>query len=102
MTLAVLVALFVLVFPTRLYLDQRREISDKKERLEQLDNDVALLLETIEQLNDPEIISEMAREQHLLVPEGAEVFVIQEPAPVQIGFPEEWPWSGFTHLVNGN
>ncbi|MFV1990683.1 MAG: septum formation initiator family protein [Acidimicrobiales bacterium] len=101
-TLFIVGLLFVGVFPTRLYLDQRQEIQDKQANLSELDREVAALESEREQLNDPRALEREARREQLLVPKGAELFVIQEPAPAQVEFPEEWPWAGFEYLVNGS
>ncbi|MFV1992019.1 MAG: septum formation initiator family protein [Acidimicrobiales bacterium] len=100
-TLFIVGLLFVGVFPTRLYLDQRQEIQDKQARLTELNREVADLETERDQLNDPEFLEREARREQLLVPRGAELYVIQEPAPAEVDFPEEWLWSGFEYLANG-
>ncbi len=101
-TLFIVGVLFVGVFPTRLYLDQRQELREKQQNLLELEQDVADLESERRLLNDPDFLEREVRREQLLVPNGAELYVIQEPAPAQIEFPPEWPWRGFEYLVNGS
>ncbi len=78
--LAALVVLAVFVFPTRTYLDQRRQINAAGRELSVLDQQNAQLAAEARKLQTSAEIERIAREQYHLVRPGEHAFVIL-PAP---------------------
>lgn len=68
--------LFVGVFPTRTFLDQRDAIDTTKERLAVLRSENERLREQIQWLQKPEEIERIAREEFNLAKPGERVFVM--------------------------
>jgi hypothetical protein len=78
----VLVAVLGLfVFPTRSYLDQRRELSSTEQRIRILAAQNAALSAQVDKLHTDAEIERIAREQYHLVKPGEQAFAIL-PAPV--------------------
>lgn len=68
--------LFLAVFPTRTFLDQRESIATGEERLSTLRDENERLRERIQALRTPEEIEKIAREQYNLARPGEELFVV--------------------------
>lgn len=68
--------LFVAVFPTRTYLDQREAIDTVQERLGVLHSENGRMRERIAALSTPQEVERIAREEYNLAKPGEEVFVI--------------------------
>lgn len=82
---AVLLALvlFLAVFPTRTYLDQRESIADAQERLSVLREQNEKMRGRIRSLQTPEEIERIARQEFNLAKPGEEVYVII-PSPLEM------------------
>lgn len=87
-SVAVLAAvLAVAVFPTRTYLDQRRQLRHAEERVELLGRENERLAARVRLLHKDTEIERLAREQYSLVRPGEEAFAVlpapgeQPPAP---------------------
>ncbi len=78
--LAVVVVLAVFVFPTRTYLEQRRQLGAAGTELSVLDHQNAELAAEAQKLQTNAEIERIAREQYHLVRPGEHAFVIL-PAP---------------------
>lgn len=68
--------LFLGVFPTRTYLDQRESIDNARDRRSVLRTENDRLRERIESLRSEEVIERIAREQYNLAKPGEEVYVV--------------------------
>jgi cell division protein FtsB len=72
--------LAVAVFPTRLWLDQHRDISDAQHRVAVLDHTNAALKKRVNELDSDAAIERIAREQHNLVKPGEDAYAVLPPA----------------------
>ena len=79
--LALVGLLFVFVYPTRTYLQQRHQISGAQQHLAQLRRDTARLESLSRQLQTPTAVERIAREQYGLVRPGETPYVIVPSAP---------------------
>ena len=85
-------ALALGVFPTRSFLDQRRDVGATEEQLAVLREENAALEERLDALSTPEEIERLAREQYNLVHPGEEAYSVL-PAPLpEIELPSVWPF----------
>ena len=73
--------LFVFVYPTRTYLQQRNQISAAQRHLAQLNRDAARLEGQSRQLQTDAAVERIAREQYGLVKPGETPYVIVPTAP---------------------
>jgi hypothetical protein len=88
----VLGGLAVFVFPTRTFLDQRGATSDAQRRLDVLREHNEVMEERLAELDDPEVIERLAREQYNLVLPGEEAYAVL-PAPLPpLDLPTIWPF----------
>lgn len=84
--------LAVFVFPTRTFLDQRAATSDAQERLAVLRAQNEVMEQRLAELEDPEVIEQLAREQYNLVLPGEEAYAVL-PAPLPpLELPTIWPF----------
>ena len=80
------------VFPTRSWLDQRRDVSAAEQRLAVLREQNEELQSRLEQLSTPEEVERLAREQYNLVRPGEEAYsVLPAPLPA-LELPDVWPF----------
>jgi cell division protein FtsL len=79
--LALVGLLFVFVYPTRTYLQQRNQISAAEHHLAQLQRDTARLESQSRQLQTNAAVERIAREQYGLVRPGETPYVIVPTAP---------------------
>ena len=77
---AVIAFLAVAVFPTRLWLAQRRDISETEHRVRVLDQTNTALQRRVKELDSDPAIERIAREQHNLVKPGEEAYAVLPPA----------------------
>ena len=92
-TTVIVVALFLAMFPTRTWLDQRTAISASRAELAELDAELAALDERLEALDSPEEIEKLAREEYGMVKPGEEPYTIL-PLPVApLEVPPGWPFT---------
>jgi cell division protein FtsL len=86
--LAVVTILFLFVFPTRSYIAQRGEVAEKKRDVDVLREQNEKLQAEARQLQMPEAIERMAREQFHMVQEGERVYnVMPGPATTTTSVP---------------
>ena len=89
---ALAVVLGVGVFPTRAFVDQRRDMAEAQERLTVLREQNEALEARMEALSTPEEIERLAREQYNLVRPGEEAYSVL-PAPLPpLELPTLWPF----------
>ncbi len=86
-------ALFLTVFPTRTWLDQRRAISASRAELAELDSELADLDARVEALDSPDEVELLARRDSGMVRPGEEAYrVLPAPEP-PIEIPPGWPYT---------
>ena len=91
-SVAVLGLLVVGVFPTKTYLQQRRDTTESEQRLQVLQDQNDAYERRIKELQTPEAIERVAREQYNLVRPGEEAYAVL-PAPLPpMDLPEVWPF----------
>lgn len=84
--------LFVGVYPTQTYFRQRDQLADKRAQLDELEATRTALTERVEQLNDPDQLELMARQEHGLVRPGEEVYAVVPPEKPPVQLPDTWPF----------
>ena len=85
--------LFLTVFPTRTWLDQRASISASQAQLAELDGELAELDDRVAALDSPEEIEFLARDEYGMVRPGEESYrVLPAPAP-PLQIPPGWPFT---------
>jgi cell division protein FtsB len=85
--------LFLTVFPTRTWLDQRANISASRAELAELDAELAELDERVAALDSAEEIERIARRDYGMVRPGEEAYIVL-PEPAQpIKIPPGWPFT---------
>ena len=72
--------LAVAVFPTRLWLGQRRDLADTEHRVKVLEHTNAALQKRVDELGSDAAIERIAREQHNLVKPGEAAYAVLPPA----------------------
>jgi cell division protein FtsB len=72
--------LAVAVFPTRLWMAQRDDMSDAQHRVAVLDQTNAALKKRIKELDTDSAVERIAREQHNLVKPGEDAYAVLPPA----------------------
>ncbi len=98
---AVLVVfLLVAVFPTRTWLAQRDETEAREQDLARIRSEQEAYEDRIEELDDPEEIEQLAREEHGLVQPGEEAFRVFPTAVAPVDLPETWPFTGASDWLN--
>lgn len=88
MSVVVIGFLIIGVFPTRTYIQQRRDLAAAEERLEVLAESNSELATRVDELHSDEAIERLAREQYNLVRPGEEAFAIL-PGPQAVPPPSE-------------
>jgi cell division protein FtsB len=72
--------LAIAVFPTRLWMTQRKDIADAEHRVAVLDHTNAALKKRVKELDSDAAIERIAREQHNLVKPGEDAYAVLPPA----------------------
>jgi cell division protein FtsB len=90
----VVAVLFVGVFPTRTFLNQRAAVARAEEQLEVLTAENERLNDRVDALETPEEIERMAREQFELVMPGERPYVVVAPEQTPARLPTGWPFGG--------
>ena len=85
--------LFLGVFPTRTFLDQRRTEASAERRLAELDEQRLALRARAEALQGDEEIERLAREQYGLARPGEEIYRVLPPAGDPLAIPDTWPFN---------
>ena len=96
-----LIALFLGVFPTRDFLDQREAISTAESDLEATREQIAVLEDRIGEFDDRVSVARIARERFSLVYENEELFRLTTRPSDAVTLPDGWMWPGFERLVRG-
>jgi cell division protein FtsB len=90
----VVAVLFVGVFPTRTFLNQRAAVARAEEQLRVLTAENERLDDRVDALNTPDEIERLAREQFELVMPGERAYVVVPPAEPPARLPTGWPFGG--------
>ena len=77
---AVIAFLAVAVFPTRLWLSQKRDMASTEHRVRVLEQTNAALSKKVKELDSDAAIERIAREQHNLVKPGEDAYAVLPPA----------------------
>jgi cell division protein FtsB len=85
-------ALFIGVFPTRAILDQRRQLAQAQQRLDQVDARNQELEDRVQALGTDDEIERLAREEYDLVFPGQEAYAILPSPPAPPAVPDAWPF----------
>ncbi len=92
--------LLIGVFPTRTWLDQREERSERQAELDRIRAEQDGYEDRVDELEDPEAIEELARGDHGFVYPDEEAFQML-PAPVPpVDLPDSWPFTGADDWLN--
>ena len=102
-------AAFVLFFPSRQLVQQRRHISDLEQRYAQLHAENEKLDENVHRLTDPAELEVLARERLGLVRPGERAYFVEPVEPKTPSTPRvvdrapwwERAWESFTSLLRG-
>jgi cell division protein FtsB len=97
LAVAVLVVLVYAVFPTRAWLDQGAEITDRQTELVEIQAHNDVLEARVGLLHTTEEIERIARRDHGLVLPGEEAYAVLPAAPAPVRLPVSWP---FTELAD--
>lgn len=90
--LTVMLVLVLAVFPTRQYLAQRSERSERQHALTELQTENARLQAVVDSLNSPADIEQLARSEYGLVRPGEETYAILPPRNAGPTVPPIWPF----------
>jgi len=96
-----LIALFIGVFPTRAFLDQREAIAAAEAELETTREQIAEVEERIGEFDDRVSVARIARERFSLVYDDEELFRLTTRPSDAVTLPAGWMWPGFERLVRG-
>jgi len=97
---AVLIGLlFVAVFPTRAFLDQRASIDQTADDIDSARAQIETLEARIDDFNDRIAVARIARERFSLVYEGEELFRLSARPSEAVDLPPAWMWPGFERIV---
>lgn len=91
-TVVALAGVLVSSFPARAIVAQRRETASREAQLERVNTEIGRLQVHIEQLNDPDLIAQLAREKYGYVPPGWESYHLVTPEIGDVRLPEGWPF----------
>jgi cell division protein FtsB len=97
--ISVLAFLFLAVFPTRTYLEQRSATQRAEERRRVLQEQNELLQERVALLGTDEEIERLAREDYNLVRPGEEAYAVLPPPPPPLDLPDGWPFDRLEHRL---
>lgn len=84
--------LAVFVFPTRTFLEQRETTSESRRRLDLIEEQNRVMEDRIAELDDPDEIERLAREQYNLVLPGEEAYAVLPPPLPPLELPTVWPF----------
>jgi cell division protein FtsB len=96
-----LIALFIGVFPTRAFLDQRDAISAAEADLVATRSQIESLEARIDDFNDRVAVARIARERFSLVFPDEELFRLTTRPSDAVQLPDGWMWPAFERLVKG-
>jgi cell division protein FtsB len=92
--------LFLGVFPTRTFLDQRRTEATAEQRLAELDDERADLQARADALQRDEEVERLAREEYGLARPGEEVYRVLPPAEDPLAIPDAWPFDRLDQRID--
>jgi len=92
---------FLFVFPTAQWRDQRRQIDEAGQRMAEVQREIDELEEHVADLQDPRTVERIARERLGYTRSDEESYRLQPPSGDAATFPPSWPWDGLERLVNG-
>ncbi len=92
--------LFLGVFPTRTYLDQRGAEATAERRLAELEGERAELQARADALQSDAEIERLAREQYGLARPGEEVYRVLPPAEDPVAIPDTWPFNRLDQRID--
>jgi cell division protein FtsB len=93
--------LFLGVFPTRTYLNQRASIAEAEARLDELVQANDELQHRRDTLQTDEEIERIAREQYGLAKPGEEVYHLLPPPQDPVQVPDVWPFNQLDQQLRG-
>ena len=96
----VIAALFIGVYPTRTYLNQRSALQKAQHQLTVLNNENSKLEQEAADLNTDARIEQLARERYNLVRPGEEAYAILPAPPPKVAVPPVWPFTGLAQRVD--
>lgn len=91
-TVVVLAGALISSFPARAILDQRRQTAARQAQLERVDTEISRLEVHLEELHDPDLIAQLAREKYGYVPPGWESYHLVTPEIGDVRLPDGWPF----------
>lgn len=94
-----LVVYVMLAAPGRRYLDQRSEVGERREQLQEITDRNAEMEQRLERLDDPDEIQRIARRDYGLVTEGEESYTILPPSTAGLDLPDGWPFNTLAEPV---
>jgi cell division protein FtsB len=92
--------LLVGVFPTRTWLAQRGETRERQAELERIRAEQSVHEDRVAELQDPDVIEQIAREKLGYVRPGEEAYRILPPSVPPVDLPESWPFTGADDWLN--
>jgi cell division protein FtsB len=92
--------LLIGVFPTRTWLAQREETQERQAELDRIRAEEAVHEERLDELDDPDEIEAIAREEHGLVRPGEDAYQMLPPAVPPVELPDTWPFTGADDWLN--
>ena len=100
--LAVVVVILIwAIQPIRLWLDQREELSTKRQELTNIESSNSALEQRAEALQTPEQIELIARQNFGLIREGEEAYAVLTAAPDPLRIPSSWPFTELADALGG-
>ena len=100
--LAVVVVILIwAIQPIRLWLDQREELSTKQQELTDIQSSNSALEQRAEELQTPEQIELIARQNFGLIREGEEAYAVLPAAPGPLRIPSSWPFTELADALGG-
>ena len=100
--LAVVVVILIwAIQPIRLWLDQREELSTKRQELTNIESSNSALEQRAEALQTPEQIELIARQNFGLIREGEEAYAVLPAAPDPLRIPSSWPFTELADALGG-
>ncbi|QYG92122.1 hypothetical protein HC251_06490 [Iamia sp. SCSIO 61187] len=92
--------LLVGVFPTRTWLAQRDETRERQAELERIRAEQAVREDRVAELQDPDVVEQIAREKLGYVRPGEEAYRTLPPSVPPVDLPDSWPFTGAEDWLN--
>jgi cell division protein FtsB len=92
--------LLVGVFPTRAWLAQRQELQARQSELDALEEEQQAIEDDVAQLQTPEEIERIARQEYGMVREDETAFRMLPAAEQPVDLPDTWPFIGTEDWLN--